>query len=118
MVRQRQYTAEQQAERHADQQSAYRANQDRLRDIGPLPPVADQARRDPAEESLLFFLSNYFSLWVEFRCIASCRPKEGHEPITMVALLGHKDGTMLCRHYDGISTDDDHLRAAAQATEE
>ncbi len=60
MARQRQFTADDQAERHADQQSAYRALQARLRAIGPLPPVEDQARRDQADGSLLFFPSNYF----------------------------------------------------------
>ncbi len=60
MARHRQFTAEEQAQRHADQQSNYRANQNRLRDIGPLPPVEDPERRGRADASLLFFLSTYF----------------------------------------------------------
>lgn len=53
-----------------------------------------------------------FALYDLRHCFASRKLKEGHDPITVAALLGHKDGTMLCRHYEGISTDGDHLRSA------
>lgn len=53
-----------------------------------------------------------FAMYDLRHCFASRKLKEGHDPITVAALLGHKDGTMLCRHYEGISTDGDHLRAA------
>jgi len=60
MARQRQFTADGQALRHADQQSRYRESQNRLRDIGPLPPVEDPARRQQDDDSLRFFLESYF----------------------------------------------------------
>lgn len=53
-----------------------------------------------------------FAMYDLRHCFASRKLKEGHDPITVAALLGHKDGTMLCKHYEGISTDGDHLRAA------
>jgi integrase len=59
-----------------------------------------------------------FAMYALRHCFASRKLKEGHDPITVAALLGHKDGTMLCRHYEGISTDGDHLRAAVGGTVE
>jgi integrase len=58
-----------------------------------------------------------FAMYDLRHCFASRKLKEGHDPITVAALLGHKDGTMLCRHYEGISTDGDHLRAAVGGAE-
>lgn len=43
---------------------------------------------------------------------ATRKLKEGHDPITVAALLGHKDATMLCRHYEELSRDVEHLRMA------
>ncbi len=43
-------------------------------------------------------------------CFATRKLKEGHDPITVAALLGHKDGAMLCKHYELLSTDGEHLR--------
>jgi site-specific recombinase XerD len=53
-----------------------------------------------------------FAMYDLRHCFASRKLKEGHDPITVAALLGHKDGAMLCKHYEGISTDGDHLREA------
>ncbi|MBA4190922.1 MAG: hypothetical protein C0467_23280 [Planctomycetaceae bacterium] len=53
-----------------------------------------------------------FAMYDLRHCFATRKLKEGHDPITVAGLLGHKDGTMLCRHYEGISTDGDHLRSA------
>jgi hypothetical protein len=33
----------------------------------------------------------------------------GSDPISVAALLGHVDGTMLCKNYEHISTDAEHL---------
>jgi integrase len=49
----------------------------------------------------------------DFRHAFSTRKlKEGHDPITVAGLLGHKDAAMLCKHYEGISGDGDHLLKA------
>jgi integrase len=40
--------------------------------------------------------------------------KNGNDPITVAALLGHVDATMLCKIYEHLSTDDDHLRDRLQ----
>ena len=45
---------------------------------------------------------------------ATRKLKEGHDPITVASLLGHKDAAMLCKHYEGISDDGEHLRNAAK----
>ena len=39
--------------------------------------------------------------------------KEGHDPITVATLLGHKDTGMLARHYQELTNDYDHLLSAA-----
>jgi integrase len=53
-----------------------------------------------------------FAMYDLRHCFATRKLKEGHDPITVAALLGHKDATMLCRHYEEISRDGDHLRMA------
>jgi integrase len=53
-----------------------------------------------------------FSMYDMRHCFATRKLKEGHDPITVAALLGHKDATMLCKHYEEISRDGDHLRKA------
>ncbi len=45
-------------------------------------------------------------------CFATRKLKDGHDPITVAALLGHKDATMLCKHYEELSRDGEHLRRA------
>jgi integrase len=45
-------------------------------------------------------------------CFATRKLKEGHDPITVATLLGHKDAAMLCKHYEEISRDGEHLRKA------
>ncbi len=45
-------------------------------------------------------------------CFATRKLKEGHDPITVATLLGHKDASMLCKHYEEISRDGEHLRQA------
>ncbi len=45
-------------------------------------------------------------------CFATRKLKEGHDPITVATLLGHKDAAMLCKHYEEISRDGEHLRNA------
>lgn len=59
-----------------------------------------------------------FAMYDLRHCFASRKLKEGHAPITVAALLGHKDGTMLCKHYEGISTDGEHLRDAVKISRE
>ncbi len=49
-------------------------------------------------------------------CFATRKLKEGHDPITVAALLGHKDATMLCKHYEELSRDGEHLRQAVSPT--
>lgn len=46
-------------------------------------------------------------------CFATRKLKEGHDPITVATLLGHKDTAMLARHYQELSKDYDHLLNAA-----
>ena len=54
-----------------------------------------------------------FAMYDIRHCFATRKLKEGHDPITVAALLGHRDATMLCKHYQELSGDADHLRAAA-----
>jgi hypothetical protein len=50
-------------------------------------------------------------------CFSTRKLKEGHDPITVAALLGHKDATMLCKHYEEFSRDGEHLRQAVSQAE-
>ena len=43
---------------------------------------------------------------------ATRKLKEGNDPITVATLLGHKDAAMLCKHYEELSRDGDHLYRA------
>jgi integrase len=53
-----------------------------------------------------------FAMYDIRHCFATRKLKEGHDPITVATLLGHKDAAMLCKHYEEISRDGDHLRRA------
>ncbi len=53
-----------------------------------------------------------FALYDIRHCFATRKLKEGHDPITVATLLGHKDTAMLARHYQELSKDYDHLRKA------
>lgn len=53
-----------------------------------------------------------FAMYDLRHCFATRKLKEGRDPITVAHLLGHRDAAMLCKHYEGISADDEHLRAA------
>jgi integrase len=53
-----------------------------------------------------------FAMYDIRHCFATRKLKEGHDPITVAALLGHKDGAMLCKHYEELSRDGEHLRKA------
>lgn len=53
-----------------------------------------------------------FAMYDLRHLFATRKLKEGHDPITVAALLGHKDGSMLCKFYESLSTDGDHLRQA------
>jgi integrase len=55
-----------------------------------------------------------FAMYDLRHCFATRKLKEGHDPITVAALLGHKDASMLCKHYEEISRDGDHLRQAVR----
>ncbi len=48
-------------------------------------------------------------------CFATRKLKEGHDPITVATLLGHKDATMLCKHYEELSRDSEHLLKAVNS---
>ena len=43
---------------------------------------------------------------------ATRKLRDGADPITVAALLGHKDAAMLCKHYEELSRDGDHLLRA------
>jgi len=53
-----------------------------------------------------------FAMYDLRHLFATRKLKEGHDPITVATLLGHKDAAMLCKHYEEISRDGDHLRKA------
>lgn len=57
-----------------------------------------------------------FAMYDLRHCFATRKLKEGHDPITVAALLGHKDATMLCKHYEELSRDGEHLLKAVNAT--
>jgi hypothetical protein len=40
----------------------------------------------------------------------------GNDPITVAALLGHVDATMLCKNYEHVSSDDEHLKDRLKRT--
>lgn len=54
-----------------------------------------------------------FAMYDIRHCFATRKLKEGHDPITVATLLGHKDTAMLARHYQELTNDSDHLAAAA-----
>jgi integrase len=53
-----------------------------------------------------------FAMYDIRHCFATRKLKEGRDPITVATLLGHKDASMLCKHYEEISRDGEHLRNA------
>ncbi|QEL19355.1 tyrosine-type recombinase/integrase [Limnoglobus roseus] len=59
-----------------------------------------------------------FALYDLRHLFATRKLKEGHDPITVATLLGHRDASMLCRHYESLSTDGEHLLAAVNSTVE
>ncbi|MCE9561169.1 MAG: tyrosine-type recombinase/integrase [Planctomycetes bacterium] len=44
-----------------------------------------------------------FAMYDLRHCFATRKLKEGHDPITVATLLGHKDASMLCKHYVGVT---------------
>lgn len=54
-----------------------------------------------------------FAMYDLRHCFATRKLKEGHDPITVATLLGHKDPAMLARHYQELTNDSDHLAEAA-----
>lgn len=56
-----------------------------------------------------------FAMYDIRHCFATRKLKEGYDPITVAALLGHKDAAMLCKHYEEISRDGEHLRQAVNS---
>ncbi len=54
-----------------------------------------------------------FAMYDIRHCFATRKLKEGHDPITVATLLGHKDTAMLARHYQELTNDSDHLAEAA-----
>jgi integrase len=64
---------------------------------------AAEARRSPRR----------FAMYDLRHLFATRKLKEGHDPITVAALLGHRDAAMLCKHYEELSRDGEHLRRAA-----
>lgn len=59
-----------------------------------------------------------FSMYDLRHLFATRKLKEGHDPITVATLLGHKDTGMLARHYQELSKDYDHLLSAANGPKE
>jgi integrase len=55
-------------------------------------------------------LGRQFALYDLRHSFATRLLAKGSDPISVAALLGHVDGTMLCKNYEHISTDADHLR--------
>jgi integrase len=54
---------------------------------------------------------------VDFRHTFATRSlKNGVDPVTLATLLGHADGSMLCRTYAHVDQDDVHLRDALTKT--
>jgi integrase len=59
-----------------------------------------------------------YSLYDLRHLFATRKLKEGHDPITVATLLGHKDTGMLARHYQELTKDFDHLLNAANGPRE
>jgi integrase len=57
-------------------------------------------------------LGQRFACYDLRHAFATRKLKEGLDPITVAHLLGHKDAAMLCRHYEEIGGDCEHLAAA------
>ena len=57
-------------------------------------------------------LGRRFAAYDLRHAFATRKLKEGIDPITVSHLLGHKDASMLCRHYEEIGGDSAHLSAA------
>ncbi|AWM36983.1 site-specific tyrosine recombinase XerC [Gemmata obscuriglobus] len=54
-----------------------------------------------------------FAMYDLRHLFATRKLKEGHDPITVATLLGHRDTGMLARHYQELSKDCEHLLDAA-----
>jgi integrase len=54
-------------------------------------------------------LGTRFAAYDLRHAFATRKLKEGFDPITVASLLGHKDAAMLCKHYEGVSDDGEHL---------
>jgi integrase len=59
-----------------------------------------------------------YSMYDLRHLFATRKLKEGHDPITVATLLGHKDTGMLARHYQELTKDFDHLLNAANGPRE
>lgn len=59
-------------------------------------------------------LGRRYAMYDLRHAFATRKLKEGHDPITVAALLGHRDGAMLCKHYEGLSGDGGHLLRAVR----
>jgi integrase len=55
-------------------------------------------------------LGRQFALYDLRHSFATRLLMRGSDPISVAALLGHVDGTMLCKNYEHISSDAEHLR--------
>jgi integrase len=60
-------------------------------------------------------LGTRFAAYDLRHAFATRKLKEGVDPITVASLLGHKDATMLCKHYEGVSGDGEHLLGALRS---
>ncbi|AWM39185.1 site-specific tyrosine recombinase XerC [Gemmata obscuriglobus] len=57
-----------------------------------------------------------FAMYDLRHLFATRKLKEGHDPITVATLLGHKDTSMLARHYQELTKEFDHLRKAVNGS--
>jgi integrase len=57
-------------------------------------------------------LGTRFAAYDLRHAFATRKLKEGFDPITVASLLGHKDAAMLCKYYEGVSDDGEHLLSA------
>jgi site-specific recombinase XerD len=55
-------------------------------------------------------LGRQFALYDLGHSFATRLLTHGSDPMSVAALLGHVDGTMLCKNYEHISSDAEHLR--------
>lgn len=61
-------------------------------------------------------LGSRFAAYDIRHAFATRKLKEGVDPITVASLLGHKDAAMLCKHYEGLSSDSEHLLNAVKSS--